>query len=71
MLTEELKDSLDKRYALHPLIFSRSVGRAKNNADLFDILDSFPQKFPVVWSEEEFKWITTSDPYLFQDFDFT
>lgn len=69
MLTKELKDSLEKRYGLHPLIFSRSVGRSKSDTDLFDILDSFPDKFPIVWSEEEFKWVTTSDSYLFQDFD--
>jgi hypothetical protein len=69
MLTKDLVESLRQRYDVHPLVFNRCVGRAKNDAELFDMLDSFPKKFPIVWSEEEYRWITTNDPYLFQDFD--
>jgi len=69
MLTKDLVESLRERYGVHPLIFNRCLGHAKSDSDLFDILDSFPKVFPIIWSEEDRRWITTTDPYLFQDFD--
>lgn len=69
MLSEDIVKKLKERYNIHPLIFSRSLSKAKNDSDLFDILDSFPEQFPVIWSEEDNKWVNTSDFYLFQDFE--
>ena len=65
MIPEEIVNSLREKYAfIHPLIFQRSIERAKSGGELFDILDSIPQEFPIVWNEENKRWITTKD--LFQ-----
>lgn len=49
-----------ERYGhLHPLILRRSVERVKTLGELFDVLDSFPIAFPVVWNESERRWTTT------------
>lgn len=58
LLIERLKD----RYPnIHPLIFHRSVERAKSPGDLFDILDTFQQDFPVVWDAESRRWVKTDN----------
>ena len=50
MLDFELIKKLKERYSnIHPLIFHRSVEHAKSNGELFDILDTIPEKFPIVW----------------------
>lgn len=69
MLNKDLIDKLRDRYKLHPLIFSRSLSKSKSDADLFDILDSFPDTLPAVWCDEERRWVKASDPYLFKDFE--
>jgi hypothetical protein len=62
MISQNIIKSLKERYhALHPLIFHRSVERAKNDVELFDILDSVPSFFPIVWCDSERKWITEQD----------
>lgn len=49
---------LRERYSeMHPVMFIRSIERSKDATDLFDILDSFPNKFPVKWSEQERRWV--------------
>lgn len=58
-------DNLRKRYAhLHPLIFHRSVERARNDVELFDILDSCPTDFPIIWDIDERRWKTTNDLFM-------
>ncbi len=65
MLDEETVDKLKDRYPqMHPLLFNRSVERARSVGELFDILESVPTEYPVVWSEEEYRWAHTND--LFQ-----
>jgi ethanolamine utilization protein EutA (predicted chaperonin) len=60
-----LMEGLKKRFShLHPLILIRSRERAKSLGHLFDILDTFPDKYPVIWSDEELKWIHTDDLFL-------
>lgn len=64
MISEELISALKAKYTIHPLIFHRSKERSKTAGELFDILDTMPKIFPIVWSEENKKWETTQD--LFQ-----
>ncbi len=61
----EVQQALKKRYAhLHPLLFQRSLEKARTDGELFDMLDTFPQEFPVVWDEADRTWKQTDD--LFQ-----
>jgi len=69
MLSKDLVDKLKERYAeLHPLIFYRSFSRARSDSDLFDILDTVPVKFPIVWSDIDNRWNTTEDIFMLEDF---
>lgn len=58
---------LDRYPELHPLLFHRSVERARSNGDLFDILDTLP-KYPMIWCEDTYRWVTAKDLYLAEDF---
>ncbi len=53
---------------VHLLIFHRSAERAKSAGDLFDILDSIPKKYPILWNEENHRWQTTNDLLQSNDF---
>jgi hypothetical protein len=62
-------EKLRERYShYHPMIFHRSVERAQTTTELFDILDSLPNVFPLVWCEKKSRWITAPDLYLSQEF---
>jgi len=62
--------ALKERYSnIHPLIFQRSVDHAKSNGHLFDILDSFPETYPITWSESEHKWVHVDDMFLVESFE--
>ena len=55
-------ESLRKRYNdVHPLMFHRSLERAKDETELFDILDTIPSKYPLIWSEKDHRWKSTKD----------
>jgi len=70
MIDENILDGLRARYSsIHPLIFHRSVEKASSPGDLFDILDLFPEKYPVIWSEEDHRWVTTNDLVQINKFD--
>jgi len=59
---DEVQRSLKERYAHIPdLIFQRSLEKAETNGELFDILETFPKEYPVIWSEEERAWKHTTD----------
>lgn len=63
---DEVQKALKKRYEnLPPLVFQRSFERAKSDVELFDLLDGFPDEFPVVWNQEKRCWEHTED--LLQD----
>lgn len=65
MLDEKIISKLRERYSdLHPLLFHRSMERCRSEADLFDILDTIPNKLPLIWEEFERRWVNTAD--LFQ-----
>ena len=48
-----------QKYSVHPLIFQRSLERAKSAGDLFDILETFPEQHPVIWNDEQRRWLPT------------
>jgi len=65
MIQQNLIDSLKEKYSsVHPLMFYRSKERAKTAGELFDILDTLPKEYPIVWNEENKRWVNTRD--LFQ-----
>ena len=69
MVNHSIAKHLKQRYNnIHPLIFQRSLDRAIDDADLFDILDSFPNKYPVVWNNNERRWTLTDDLFLKSSF---
>lgn len=58
----EIIKKLKERYSnVPPLIFQRSVERSNNFSELFDILESFSHRYPIVWDSEICRWITTKD----------
>lgn len=69
MLDPIIIEKLRERYPdIHPLLFHRSIEHAKSNGDLFDILDTMPNKYPIIWCESKYKWETVQDLYLSNDF---
>lgn len=64
---DEIQKSLkDRYYHIHPLIFYRSCEKSRTNGELFDILESMPKSYPIVWDEEKRKWVVAD---LFQSND--
>ena len=62
MIDEFVIEGIRNRYSnLHPMIFHRTVEKASSPGELFDILEEFPKKYPIIWSDEERRWITTKD----------
>lgn len=60
--TQPAVKKLRERYPhIHVLIFQRSLERATTLGHLFDILESFPDKFPVVWDFKQSRWVSTDD----------
>jgi hypothetical protein len=59
---DDVQKALKERYAhLHPLIFQRSLEKAENNTELFDILETVPDKYPIVWDDKKRVWVFTDD----------
>lgn len=59
---DEVQEALRKRYShLHPLLFQRSLEKARSDGELFDILESIPEAHPIIWDEESRRWIHTPD----------
>jgi hypothetical protein len=59
---DEVQEALRDRYNhLHPLIFQRSLEKAKSNGELFDILESVPKTLPIVWDDDQRRWVSTDD----------
>jgi hypothetical protein len=55
-------EAFRKRYHhLHPLVFCRSLEKAKNAMDLFEILESVPRKLPFSWDEKKRVWTKDQD----------
>jgi hypothetical protein len=59
---DEVQEALKERYShLHPLLFQRCLEKAKTNGELFDLLESVPQDYPIVWDERKRIWVHTED----------
>jgi hypothetical protein len=57
----DVQIALRERYSkIHPLLFHRCVERTKSNGELFDMLESLPEEYPIVWDEESKSWISTN-----------
>jgi hypothetical protein len=62
MIEAKVLQSLKERYPhIHPLIFLRSAERARSGGDLFDILEGFPNQYPVTWNDETHGWVRCDD----------
>lgn len=58
MLDKNVVSKLKERYNnIHPLIFKRSMEKAKTIGELFDILEDLPKSYPIKWCEEKRKWM--------------
>lgn len=65
MTNDDIVRTLKDKYAdVHPLMFNRSKEKAKTPGELFTILSTIPDELPIIWSEEERRWVHTKD--LFQ-----
>ena len=59
---DDVQKALKDRYShIHPLIFQRSLEKAESNGELFDILETVPDDFPVVWDDVQKRWVVTDD----------
>lgn len=59
---DEINQALKDRYAhIHPLIFQRSMEKARSHGELFDILEDVPNAYPLVWDEIERRWKHTKN----------
>ena len=57
-----------KFFKMHPLVFHRSCERAKTGGELFDILSTAPDEYPLVWCEKDRKWLATTDIFQVKDY---
>ena len=56
----EFQCALKEKYPnIHPLLFHRCVEKAKSDVELFDMIDSLPEEYPIVWDENIRKWVHT------------
>jgi hypothetical protein len=69
MLDPIVVSKLKERYPnLHPMIFHRSVERSKNLGHLFDVLETIPEGFPLIWCDVESRWMICNDTYQSLEF---
>jgi len=69
MIDPVIVEKFREKYSnIHPLIFQRSLERSEKSVDLFDILDTVPTNFPIVWCDKESRWIRSGDIYRSEDF---
>ena len=61
ILCEEIIDKFRKNYSgVHPLVLQRSIERARDSLDLFEILESIPNP-PFSWNDERHAWVKNMD----------
>ena len=57
-----VQKALRERYEhVHPLLFLRCLEKAKTDGELFDLLDGMPDGFPLIWDQENRRWLATDD----------
>jgi hypothetical protein len=53
---------LKKRYKhLNSLVFYRSMEKARDHMDFFEILEGVPDRLPFSWDENEHAWVKDYD----------
>lgn len=58
------------KYAhVHPLVFHRSVERAKSFLNLFEIMEALPKDCPFSWSDSVGMWVRDDDMMAFDSLD--
>jgi hypothetical protein len=58
----DIQRALKSRYShIHPLLFQRSLEKAKTDGQLFDILETMPKEYPIVWDDDNYCWKHTKD----------
>jgi len=68
-MDSKIVEGIRKRhFKVHPLIFHRSVEYARDATHLFDILESMPKRFPIVWDEATGVWVFCRDITLQKKF---
>jgi|GEM_PF-3157520 hypothetical protein len=55
-------EALKKRYwHLNSLVFYRSLEKARDQMDFFEILERVPDRLPFSWDENEHAWVRDDD----------
>jgi len=63
--TPNTLDGLRRRYStMHPLMFQRTIERANSAGEAFDMLESIPPTFPIIWDEQKRQWVSLTDMWL-------
>lgn len=58
----DIEQALRNRYPnLHPLLFSRCLEKATSDVHLFDLLETMPTEYPIVWDDVVKSWCHTED----------
>lgn len=68
MINEDIISKLRERYDIHPLMFHRSVEYSSTAGDLFDVLETIPEKFPIIWDDKLKRWMHTKDIFQSESF---
>ena len=53
----EYKDIFEVFKDIHPLIVFRTIEKLKKIDDIIYILNNIPKKYPIMWDDENKKWI--------------
>lgn len=66
----EIIESLKAHYNIHPLMFRRSLERCPNPTDLFDLLDTMPDQYPMILTQQDgkYQWEHTDDLFQAKNF---
>jgi len=55
-------EALKKRYQhLNSLVFYRSLEKARDQMDFFEILEGIPDRLPFSWDENKHSWVRDDD----------
>lgn len=64
MMAHDTVRKLKERYPnIHQTNFVHSLERATSLGHLFDLLDTFPTEFPVVWDNQCQRWVTSKGQF--------
>jgi len=56
----DIQIALRQRYPeIHPLLFFRCIEKTTTNVELFDMLETLPKTYPIIWDHDIKQWATT------------